>query len=41
MATYNDQTGYIELTDEDREGLQNGLGKDWAENIINWIINGE
>lgn len=41
MSTYNEQTGYIELSEDDKEALQEGVGKNWAENIINWIINGE
>ena len=41
MAYFNEDTGEILLTSEDREVLQNGLGKNWARNIINWIIWGD
>lgn len=41
MSNYNEQSGYIELSEDDKEALQEGVGKNWAENIINWIINGE
>ena len=38
MSTYNKETGNIDLTDEDKEELRNGLGKNWAKNITNTII---
>lgn len=40
MATFNETTRYIELSDEDREAMRGDRGN-WAENIINWIINNE
>ena len=33
--------GYLETTDEDKEALREGTGKNWAKSIINKIIWGE
>ena len=41
MANFNEKTGFIELTEEDKETMENGVGKNWAKNIINKIIWGD
>lgn len=33
--------GYLETTDEDKEALRQGTGKNWARDIINKIIWGK
>ncbi|MCK9371011.1 hypothetical protein M0R04_13960 [Candidatus Dojkabacteria bacterium] len=33
--------GYLETTDEDKEALREGTGKNWSQNIINKIVWGD
>jgi len=41
MSTFNEKTGELELTTEEKESLNNPLPKNWAQKIMNWIIWGE
>ncbi len=41
MAEINKQSGEIILTEADRDALQNGVGKNHAKDLINYIIWGD
>lgn len=38
---YITKEGYLETTDEDKEALREGVPKNHAQDIINWIIWGD
>lgn len=39
--SYIDKEGYLQTSDEEKEALRHGLPKNWAKDIINWIIWGD